>query len=73
MSYSFSFFLQIGIVGRTGAGKSSIIQSLFRMAELNGRILIDDIDTQQIPLYELRRHISIIPQVIKFCIDQKRV
>ena len=60
---SFLSLYQIGIVGRTGAGKSTIIQSLFRMAELDGRILIDGIDTAHIPLYDLRRHISIIPQV----------
>jgi ABC-type multidrug transport system fused ATPase/permease subunit len=36
------------------------------MAELDGRILIDGIDTKQISLYELRRHISIIPQVDKY-------
>lgn len=33
------------------------------MAELDGRILIDGIDSQQISLHDLRRHISIIPQV----------
>lgn len=59
----FFVILKIGIVGRTGAGKSSMIQALFRMAELDGRIFIDGIDTKEISLYELRRHISIIPQV----------
>ena len=39
------------------------MKSLFRLAEIEGRILIDDIDTKMIPLDELRRHISIIPQV----------
>lgn len=33
------------------------------MAELEGKILIDGVDTQQISVYDLRRHISIIPQV----------
>ncbi|XP_017768863.1 PREDICTED: probable multidrug resistance-associated protein lethal(2)03659 [Nicrophorus vespilloides] len=53
---------KIGIVGRTGSGKSSIIQSLFRLALIDGGIEIDGIDTQDIDLSELRKHISIIPQ-----------
>lgn len=53
---------RIGIVGRTGAGKSSIISALFRMTDFKGKILIDNIDTKQISLKELRNSISIIPQ-----------
>ncbi|XP_063685261.1 ATP-binding cassette sub-family C member 4-like [Bolinopsis microptera] len=53
---------KIGIVGRTGAGKSTILQALFRMVEPEGEILLDGMLTREMGLHELRRSISIIPQ-----------
>ncbi|XP_046746878.1 ATP-binding cassette sub-family C member 4-like isoform X1 [Diprion similis] len=55
---------KVGIVGRTGAGKSSLISALFRLTGegLEGEIGLDGIDTKSVGLHELRPRISIIPQ-----------
>ncbi|KAJ8933695.1 hypothetical protein NQ314_013861 [Rhamnusium bicolor] len=53
---------EVGIVGRTGAGKSSLISALFRLATVEGGIRIDEIDTKDLDLEDLRSKISIIPQ-----------
>lgn len=53
---------KVGIVGRTGAGKSSLIATLFRMAIVEGHVVIDDVDTSDVTLTKLRSSISIIPQ-----------
>ncbi|OBA23065.1 hypothetical protein METBIDRAFT_9382 [Metschnikowia bicuspidata var. bicuspidata NRRL YB-4993] len=54
---------KIGVCGRTGAGKSSIMAALYRLSELeSGKIEIDGIDISQLGLHTLRSKLSIIPQ-----------
>lgn len=54
---------KVGIVGRTGAGKSTIVQTLFRMTEpRNGEINIDGYDISKVGLDVLRARMSLVPQ-----------
>ncbi|XP_077545768.1 multidrug resistance protein mrp-7-like [Haemaphysalis longicornis] len=54
---------KVGVVGRTGAGKSSLVLALLRILQASqGRILIDDTNIADVPLQKLRRGITVIPQ-----------
>ncbi|KAF6145054.1 hypothetical protein GIB67_013405 [Kingdonia uniflora] len=63
ISCTFPGGMKTGIVGRTGSGKSTLIQTLFRIVEpAAGQILIDNINLSAIGLHDLRSRLSIIPQ-----------
>ena len=63
ISFSIREGEKIGVVGRTGAGKSSLIVALYRLAEISeGKILVDNIDCSCVKLNMLRSSMAIIPQ-----------
>jgi len=63
LSFTIQEGSKVGIVGRTGAGKSSIMQALFRMTKLqSGSILVDNQDIWTAPVNSIRQQMSVIPQ-----------
>ena len=55
---------KIGIVGRTGCGKSTLMNTLLRIVEPSGgQVVIDGVDLAKVPLHDLRSRIALVPQV----------
>ena len=62
-NYLTTTILQVGIVGRTGSGKSSLFHCLFRLTEVSaGEVYIDTVNIRMLDLEELREQLIIIPQ-----------
>ncbi|XP_025614974.1 ABC transporter C family member 13 isoform X2 [Arachis hypogaea] len=63
LSFTIAGGTQVGIIGRTGAGKSSVLNALFRLTPIySGSILVDGMDIKNVPVRELRTHLAIVPQ-----------
>lgn len=81
VSFSVEGGSKVGIVGRTGAGKSSLGTALFRIVPMiEGQIIIDGVDISTIPLTQLRQSVCVIPQspllfsgTLRFNLDPFRV
>lgn len=63
VSFKIASHEKIGIVGRSGSGKTSLLVALMRLTEISsGAILIDGVDTSKIGLRDLREKIAVVPQ-----------
>jgi ABC-type multidrug transport system fused ATPase/permease subunit len=63
----------VGVVGRTGAGKSSLLSALYRLveAEEGSKIVIDGVDTRALGLKDLRGRLAIVPQEVRLGEERK--
>lgn len=62
LSFNIAGGERVGVVGRTGSGKSSLFLTLLRLVEADGQITIDGVDIGEVGLHQLRSKISIVPQ-----------
>ncbi|KAF8107543.1 hypothetical protein N665_0119s0010 [Sinapis alba] len=63
ISFTIQGGMQVGVVGRTGAGKSSILNALLRLNPVcSGQIMVDGININHLPVRELRTRLAVVPQ-----------
>jgi ABC-type multidrug transport system fused ATPase/permease subunit len=63
VSFKINSGARVGLIGRTGSGKSTIFQSVYRFVDIvSGEILIDNKPIHQIPLKRVRKNLAVIPQ-----------